>query len=81
MKSFWHLVCQICLSLQSDNVASFTSKVFKGFGISYYLHYAWGPQSSGKAVRANQFLKSVIKKDKPGHIPGMERGFTNSSPS
>ena len=31
-------------------------------GITYYLHYAWRPQSSGKVERANQFLKSVIKK-------------------
>ena len=31
-------------------------------GITYYLHCAWRPQSSGKVERANQFLKSVIKK-------------------
>ena len=31
-------------------------------GITYYLHYAWRPQSSGKVERADQFLKSVIKK-------------------
>ena len=31
-------------------------------GITYYLHCAWGPQSSGKVERANQFLKSEIKK-------------------
>ena len=30
--------------------------------IIYYLHCAWRPQSSGKVERANQFLKSVIKK-------------------
>ena len=30
--------------------------------IAYYLHCAWRPQSSGKVVRANQLLKSVIKK-------------------
>ena len=53
-------------SLQSDNETSFTSKVtqgvFKALGITYYLHCAWRPQSSGKAERANQFLKSAIKK-------------------
>ena len=31
-------------------------------GITYYLHCAWRPQSSGKVERANQFLKSEIKK-------------------
>ena len=31
-------------------------------GITYYLHCAWRPQSSGKVARANQFLKSVVKK-------------------
>ena len=71
-------------SLPSESGASFTSKVtqgvFKELGIAYYLHCAWRPQTSGKVVRANQFLKSVIKKDNPGDLPGMERGFTNSSP-
>ena len=53
-------------SLQNDNGKSFTSKVtqgvFKALGITYYLHHAWRPQSSGKVERANQFLKSAIKK-------------------
>ena len=53
-------------SLQSDNGTSFTSKVTQGvskaLSITYYLHYAWRPQSSGKVERANQFLKSAIKK-------------------
>ena len=70
-------------SLQSDNETSFTSKVTQGvskaLGITYYLHCAWRPQSSGKVERANQILKSVIK-DNPGDLPGMEGGFTNSSP-
>ena len=52
-------------SLQSDNGTSFTSKVTQGvskaLGITY-LHCAWRPQSSGKVARANQLLKSVIKK-------------------
>ena len=47
-------------SLQSDNGTSFTSKVTQGvskaLGITYYLYYAWRPQSSGKVERANQFL-------------------------
>ena len=53
-------------SLQSDNGTSFTSKatqgVSKALGSTYYLHCAWRPQSSGKVERANQFLKSEIKK-------------------
>ena len=53
-------------SLQSDNGTSFTSKVTQGvskaLGITYYLHCAWRPQFSGNVKRANQFLKSVIKK-------------------
>ena len=36
--------------------------VWKALGITYYLHCACRPQSSGKVERANQFLKSVIKK-------------------
>ena len=70
-------------SLQSDNGTSFTSKVTQGIskalGITY-LHCAWRPQSSGKGERDNQFLKSVIKKDNPRDLPGMEGGFTDSSP-
>ena len=53
-------------SLQSDNGTSFTFKVTqrvsKALGITYYLHCDWRPQSSGKVERANQFLKSVIRK-------------------
>ena len=51
-------------SLQSDSGTSFTSKVTQGvskaLGLTYYLHCAWRPQSSGKVERANQFLKSAI---------------------
>ena len=69
-------------SLQSDNGASFTSKVTQGvskaLGITYYLHCAWRPQSSGKVERANQFLKISDKKDNPGDLPGMKEGFTNN---
>ena len=53
-------------SFQSDNGTSFTSKVTQGvskaLGITYYLHCAWRSQSSGKVERANQFLKSAIKR-------------------
>ena len=53
-------------SFQSDNGTSFISKVTQGvskaLGITYYLHCAWRPQSSGKVERTNQFLKSEIKK-------------------
>ena len=53
-------------SLQSDSGTSFTSKVTQGvskaLGITYYLHCSGRPQSSGKVERANQFLKSAIKK-------------------
>ena len=60
-------------SLQNDNGTSFTSKVTqvvsKALGITYYLHWAWRPQSSGKAERANQFLKSVIKKITQERLP------------
>ena len=62
MKSFQDLP----RSLQSDNGTSFTSKITQGvsktLGVTYYLHCAQRPQSSGKVERANQFLKSVIKK-------------------
>ena len=69
-------------SLQSDNGTSFTSKVTQGvskaLGITY-LHCAWRPQSSGKVERANQFLKSVIKKITQETSLGWKQ-FTNSSP-
>ena len=44
------------LLLRSPKVVS------KVLGITYYLHCAWRPQSSGKVERANEFLKSAIKK-------------------
>ena len=53
-------------SLQSDNGISFTSRITQGvskaLGITYFLHCAWRPQSSGKVERAKKFLKSEIKK-------------------
>ena len=52
--------------LQSDSETSFTSKVTQGvskaLSITYYLHCPRRPQSSGKVGRANQLLKTVIKK-------------------
>ena len=36
--------------------------ISKALDITYYLHCAWRPQSSGKVERANQLLKSAIKK-------------------
>ena len=52
--------------LQSDNGTSFTTKVTQGIskalGITYYLHCAWRPKSSGKVERTKQFLKLTIKK-------------------
>ena len=52
--------------LQSDNGTSFTPKVTQGvsktFSLTYCLHCAWRPQSSGKVEIVNQFLKSPIKK-------------------
>ena len=65
-KNLHEIILRFCLprSLQSDNGVSFTSKVTEGvskaLGITYYIHYAWRPQSSGKVGRANQFLKSAI---------------------
>ena len=53
-------------SLQSDKGTSFTPKITQGvskaLGVTYYLHCAWRPQFSGKVEKANQFLKSAIKK-------------------
>ena len=66
-------------SLQNDNGTSFTSKVTQGvskaLGITYYLHCAWRPQSSGKVERANQFLKSAIKKITQGTSLGWKEAL------
>ena len=48
---------------QADSVPSNPQESpSKALGITYYLHCSWRSQSSGKVERANQFLKSVIKK-------------------
>ena len=66
-------------SLKNDNGTSFTSRVTQGvskaLGLTYYLHCAWRPQSSGRVERANQFLKSSIKKDNPEDLPGMKGDY------
>ena len=58
--------CGLPRSLHNDNGTSFTSKVTqevsKALGIVHYLNCAWRPQSPVKRERANQFLKSAIKK-------------------
>ena len=54
---------QVITKWQWDIIYSkVTQGVAKALGITYYLHCAWRSQSSGKVDRANQFLKSVIKK-------------------
>ena len=64
-------------SLQSEYGTSFTSQVTQGvseaLGITYYLHCAWRPQSSGKVERANQFLKSAIKMINQGTSLGWKK--------
>ena len=51
-----------------------TQGVSKALGITFYLHFAWRPQSSGK-VKSQQILKISGKKDNPGDLPGMEGGL------
>ena len=55
-ESFRGLVCPCHYKVTVTQVVS------KALGITYYLHCAWRPQSSGKVKRANQFLKSAIKR-------------------
>ena len=66
-------------SLQSDNGTSFISGVTQGvsktLGITYYLLCAWR-----KSRKSQSILKISNKKDTAGDLPGMEGGFTNSSP-
>ena len=73
MKSFQNLV------IQSYNGPSFTFKVTqvvsKELDITYYLLCAWRPQSLRKVERANQFLKSVIKKRELRRPPWDGRRF------
>ena len=62
--------------LEKEMVIQSSTLAWKALGITYYLHCAWRPQSSGKVERANQF----DKKDNLGNLPGMEGSFTNSPP-
>ena len=64
MKSFWDLVCpgHYKVTMGHHLLLRPPKGVSKALGITYYLHCAWRPQSSGKVERANQFLKSAIKK-------------------
>ena len=64
MKSFQNLVCpgHYKVTMGHHLLLRSPKGVSKALGITYYLHCAWRPQSSGKVERANQFLKSSIKK-------------------
>ena len=64
MKSFQDLVClgHYKVTMGHHLLLRSPKGVSKVLGITYYLHCAWRPQSSGKVDRANQFLKSVVKK-------------------
>ena len=64
MKSSRDLVCSghYKVTMGHHLLLKVTQGVSKALGITYYLHCAWRPQSSGKVERANQFLKSAIKK-------------------
>ena len=66
IKSFQDLVCpghyKVIMGYHKWYPSKVTQGVSKALGITYYLHCAWRSQSSGKVERANQFLKSVIKK-------------------
>ena len=64
MKAFQDLVCpgHYKVTMGHHLLLKSPKGVSKALGITYYLHCAWRPPSSGKVDRANQFLKSVIKK-------------------
>ena len=64
MKLLQDLVCPgLCKVTMGHHLLLRLPKgVSKAMGITCYLHCARRPQSSGKIERANQFLKSAIKK-------------------
>ena len=70
-------------SLQSDNGTLFTSKVTQGVSkalvLTYYLHCAWR-RVFRKSRKSQPILKISDRKDNPRDLPGIEGGFTNSSP-
>ena len=70
-------------ALQSDNGTSFTSKatqgVSKALGITD-MSMCLEASIFRKSRKSQSILKIRDKKDNPGDLPGMEGGFTNSSP-
>ena len=70
-------------ALQSDNGTSFTSKatqgVSKALGITD-MSVCLEASIFRKSRKSQSILKIRDKKDNPGDLPGMEGGFTNSSP-
>ena len=71
-------------SLQSENGTSFTSNITQGvskaLSITYCLHCAWRPQSSGKVERAENKSGSVMSNSlrpqglSPWNSPGKNTG-------
>ena len=53
---------EVSKAFRSDWIRSVAQSCPTLCDITYYLFCAWRPQSSGKVERANQFLKSAIKK-------------------
>ena len=64
MKSFQGLVCpgHYKVTMGHHLLLRSLKGSLKHLGIIYYLQCACRPQSSEKVERANQFLKSVIKR-------------------
>ena len=65
-------------SLQSDNGTSFTSKVTQG--VSKASPLCLEASVFRKSRKSQPILKISDKKDNPRDLPGMELGFTKSSP-
>ena len=70
-------------SLQSDSGTSFTSKVTQGAAKHLALltiSIVPGGLSLQENRKSQSILKIIDKKDNPGDLPGVEGGFTDSSP-
>ena len=71
-------------SLQSDNGTSFISEVTQGvsktLGITLCPTLCLEASVFRKSRKSQPILKISNKKDNAGDLPGMEGGFTNSSP-
>ena len=82
MKSFWDLVCPgYYKATMGSFISKVTQEVLKALGITYYLHCAWREASVFRKSRKSQpIVKISDKNDNPGDLPGMEGGFTKSSP-